>query len=53
MKHGGEVRVSVFEKRSFVMLTTLRLDLKFYSFQIPAIKIRHAETGLNTNGGAS
>lgn len=28
VKHGGEMRVSVFEKRSFVMLATLRLDLK-------------------------
>jgi hypothetical protein len=51
MKHSGAGLV--FEEHSFTMLATPRLYLKTYSFQIPAIKIRQAEMGINIKEGAS
>lgn len=33
----------MFEKQSFVMLATVRAYLKFYSLQIPTLKIGHTD----------
>lgn len=43
----------VFKEYSFIILATLRLYLKFYSFQILTIKIRLAEMAIDFKGGTS